>query len=143
MRKSVNHRKNLSITIACLAAVFVLSACGEQAKIAARRGANLAKAAAKGEATLAHDLERLCKVFATAEKKDFKDELAKSVWLMDQSVGALVTPEGIKMFQNLGPAEPGQKWFVVTDAAAQAGLTNWDCPAIRKVLPPPSLTLKR
>ena len=54
---------------------------------------------------------------------------------MNQTSTALVTFEGIKMYQDLGAAEPGQKWLVVTDAATKAGRTN-RCPAMRKALPP-------
>ena len=124
-------------TGACLFAFVLLSACSEEAKITGRLAANLAKAKAKGVATLKHDLDRWCKVFIESEKQNFKDDAAQSIWITDQTKEALVTVEGWKMFGELGAVEPGQKWLVVKKAAVKAGLPDWDCPAIRKVLPPP------
>ena len=103
-----------------------------------KQTAKLAKATIKGEATLRHDLDRWCKAFTEMEKKTFEDDDAEFKWLNKHTEEALVTIEGVKLLQLMAASEPGQKWLVIKAAAVKDGRPDWDCPAMRKKLPPVS-----
>ena len=94
---------------------------------------------ATGTASVKKDLDSWCQIFEESERKPFDSDRQKSNWITEQILQVSNHGASIKVFKDLGATDPDQKWLVVKDAANKDGYPDWDCPSMRRILPPAAM----